>query len=174
MKKIKIQQTNRKEGKLDFQNICRNCRVNGINQYCCQSGGSLILPREKGKILDKMGKVYSRYFKKEGPFYLLKARTGRKCPFLKNGECQIQEIKPLICKIFPVRFYENSAKITYLLSTPCPAIRRLSQKELRKQIKQAKKDILKIPKPIRKAYASLKFPKPIRKAYANYHIKRII
>jgi len=120
--------------------------------------GVAVTKKERDKIL-KAG--FDDAFIQRGNYYEIKSKNGR-CHFLKNELCLIQEIKPLLCKIWPVyTIFKRDKK--EILVVDCPLARKLSKKEIQKLKTMTKKvtkglamlDYTNVPASIKKKFKKL-------------------
>ena len=102
----------------------------------------MVLPEERDLIVEKSRK---NVFQKYKDIYIISKTP---CPFLKkNGLCEIENIKPIDCKAFPVCFkLLKDNKIEWRIITECPAVKLLNKNF----INNAKKLYLTIPLKFRK------------------------
>lgn len=113
----------------EIKEICLKCGAK-----CCNLEGPIVLKKEKDKIL-KGG--FEDLFIPKGNHFEVKNNNGQ-CCFLKNNLCLIQEVKPLMCLMWPVFpiFKGNERKFVVL---ECPLTKHLSKTEIQKLKKLAGK-----------------------------------
>lgn len=132
-----------------FLKTCQKCK-----DSCCKLGGSDITEAELKRILKAN---YPNFFRKIGKdHYEMKSRKGI-CPYLeKDYSCQIEDVKPLMCRSWPVDIdYKGKNQIFMLIK--CPLTPLLTQK----QIKEMKKHAAKIkPHIINASFSKSKLSKP--------------
>jgi Fe-S-cluster containining protein len=58
------------------------------------------------------------------PFVGYMMKKGGSCIFLKNYLCQIYEIRPLVCKFFPVWLVKERSRYTFNVTDECPGLGR--------------------------------------------------
>lgn len=103
----------------ELRDFCNNC-----DRRCCSR--PVILPHERDNIIvkTKMGILKRRrVFSKRDGFYIV---NGDPCPFLKDGACSLEEIKPLNCRIFPLALTHQGKEAEWDVSPECPACNKLS------------------------------------------------
>ena len=103
---------------------------------CCSTKDFFViaLKHERDLIVKKTG---TDPFKKLGNlFYCLEP-----CPFLLDGKCSINEIKPIDCKIFPVIPSKKGDKIIYEVDLDCPAAEKLPESFLQEVLELGKEYI---------------------------------
>ena len=91
----------------------------GCDRRCCSM--PVVLPHEKENIIMKtrMGLLQQRrIFNKRDGYYIIK---GEICPFLKEGNCSIEEVKPLNCRIFPLALTHQGRDAEWGVSPECPS-----------------------------------------------------
>lgn len=121
----------------NYLSTCKKCKA-----LCC----TLVLPpvtrKERDDILD-MG--FDDHFSSIGNgVYIIKPTKQGNCPYLKTDyTCKINEVKPKLCKIWPViPRHKNNKRGCIVIK--CPIFPQISKDEL----KQAKKESETIPLPI--------------------------
>jgi Fe-S-cluster containining protein len=84
------------------RNCCGKYFENGeaLNVFNMNHDQVLLLPHEKNSIIKTRGPEFVKR-EKDGMFYL-NMPDNDACPFLKTGRCAIQEIKPALCKAYPL------------------------------------------------------------------------
>jgi Fe-S-cluster containining protein len=113
----------------DIKKTCIKCGAK-----CCFLGGPIVTKKERNKIL-KTG--FKNVFVKFEKYYSVKSKNG-KCPFLRDRLCLINDVKPLMCRIWPVYPVLKGNKRKFMV-LDCPLTKQLSQKELQKLKIKAKK-----------------------------------
>ena len=101
------------------KSFCSEC-----DRSCCSL--AVVLPEERKRIMKatKMGFFRSRrIFQKKRGFYLIK---GEVCPFLQEGACSIEHVKPLNCTIFPLALTHQGKDADWGISPACPNHRKVS------------------------------------------------
>ena len=97
------------------KDFCDQC-----DRRCCSR--PVALPEERERIIraTKMGILRRRrVFRKRQGHYIIE---GEPCPFLKNGSCSIEEVRPLNCRIFPLALTHRGKDAQWALSPECPSI----------------------------------------------------
>ena len=78
-----------------FADICAICQ-----NKCCKMGGVGCTKEERDAILDS---GYADQFVQLAPnLYHTIVSEDKSCPYLKDAECSIYEVRPLGCRLFPV------------------------------------------------------------------------
>ncbi|MFW9872594.1 MAG: YkgJ family cysteine cluster protein [Candidatus Thorarchaeota archaeon] len=102
----------------NIQKICRKC-----GGYCCSLGGTVATKIEFNEII-KTG--YNNYFVRiSDNCYITEWGETGICPYFKEYYCTIYEVRPMVCKKFPV--FSLNSKEHYLMH--CPLTSHLSEKE---------------------------------------------
>ena len=100
--------------------LSKHCFKNKCAYICCNN--PIVLKEEKKKIIKytRMG-ILKRWkiFKKHGAHYII---NGTPCPFLKNGKCSIEPVKPLNCRIYPLIIIFKGNRPEWALDKECPAV----------------------------------------------------
>jgi len=120
----------------DFIKTCKECRA-----FCCTAHRPPVNEKEKNAIINA---GYADFFVKvkKGIFELIS--KDRRCPYLLDDfSCEIQEVKPSLCKAWPV-IPRCKGNIREFFITKCPLFYHLSEED----IKKAKDEAKKIPKDI--------------------------
>lgn len=115
----------------DFLGICKNCRGT-----CCKIGGTDFTRKEKDQVLRK---GFPDYFRKiSNNHYEARGKNGV-CPYLKkDNSCLIHEVRPLLCRKWPIfTEVENGKKIHALIE--CPLTPHLSEKDINEMKDHAEK-----------------------------------
>ncbi|RLJ00472.1 MAG: hypothetical protein DRP03_00060 [Candidatus Aenigmatarchaeota archaeon] len=103
------------------------------SHICCNR--PVVLEEEKVRITKYLGLssfATRRLFKKRGKYYVIDKSP---CPFLKEGKCSIEPIKPINCRIYPLVIMIKNNKPSWHISDDCPAAEHLDEEF----IKNAKK-----------------------------------
>jgi len=95
---------------------------------CCKY--PFVLPEEREVIVKKTGLLKKRFFKKRDGGYFVINRDP--CPFLKKGECSIEKIKPLCCRVFPLVLSIEGDKFEWTVSEDCPLSSQVPESYFRK------------------------------------------
>ena len=96
------------------KDFCADC-----DRRCCTR--AVVLPEEMKNMARtaKMGFFQRRkVFQKRGDYYIIK---GDVCPFLKDGLCSVEPVKPLNCRIFPLALTHPGKDAEWGVSPECPA-----------------------------------------------------
>jgi Fe-S-cluster containining protein len=109
---------------MKLENIKRICSKCGAK--CCYLDGPAVTKAERRRIL-KAG--FGDAFAPAGKYYYVKHKNG-KCPFLKNNLCRVQDVKPLMCKIWPV-YPVFKGKERRFMVFDCPLTPHLSKADMR-------------------------------------------
>jgi Fe-S-cluster containining protein len=134
---------------LNFLPYCAQCRVEGIDQYCCKVGTILVLPHERDRIVRLTGKDE---FIDQGDYFLIKKAPDGYCAFFSQGRCSLGEAKPLICRVFPMMFRKQGSEIDRVPAGKCPAITALPKDQLERFIKSTEELFAQIPRDIAERY----------------------
>jgi Fe-S-cluster containining protein len=114
----------------DFEH-CFNCKAK-----CCKTGnliGSPILSESEALEAKKISKdsVKNITLPIGKSYFILAEQEGtNRCPFLtRNNKCQIQNLKPLDCRCYPIKaIYNINNSIKFIIDRHCPATPHLSKK----------------------------------------------
>jgi len=96
------------------RDFCNEC-----DRRCCSR--PVVLPEEKENIImgARLGVLRRmRIFQRRGDYYIIRGET---CPFLKEGKCSIEEVRPLNCRIFPVVLAHRGKDADWTVSPECPS-----------------------------------------------------
>jgi Fe-S-cluster containining protein len=108
----------------------------------------LLLPCEKEKIAEETGmpaNQFSNEIKDKQPYcFEIKKTNLGKCIFLKNNQCTIYSLRPLICRFYPFQLtYDlDKEKHVFDFTLECPAINQgkpFGKKEFEKLFELARK-----------------------------------
>lgn len=111
-------------------NICKEC-----GGACERSKIGTLLPGEKEYMTEKMGisanefeTLYLDILKMKDGTKLYVLKLGKLCPFLnkKSRECECQNFKPILCKVYPIIVTIKTNKINFKIDNWCS----LSRKKL--------------------------------------------
>ncbi len=117
-----------------FLNVCQKCKA-----ACCRMGGPDFTEAEMKKVLKSGHKNY--FFEVRDGIYELRSKKAV-CAYLKKDKsCEIQNLKPQMCRSWPVFPIIKNNKRKYLI-IDCPITMLLSKEQLVK----CKKEASKIPK----------------------------
>ena len=100
------------------KDFCMDC-----DRRCCTR--AVVLPEEMKNMAmaAKMGFFQRRkVFQKRGDYYIIK---GDVCPFLKDGLCSVEPVKPLNCRIFPLALTHPGKDAEWGVSPECPAFNKV-------------------------------------------------
>jgi Fe-S-cluster containining protein len=117
-----------------FLSVCKQCKA-----FCCTAVLPILTDKEKNRILSDG--VPNYFIKIDHGLYRIKEGSNGVCPYLtKELSCSIQNLKPKLCKIWPIiPRYKNNIRETLLIH--CPLYPFLSDDE----IMQAKKEAETLP-----------------------------
>ncbi len=112
---------------IDLSFKCSKCGL------CCgdtkrKTRHILLLETEAQKISQKTSlakSTFSTEIKDKQPYlYEMKKSSDRKCAFLKEGQCTIYELRPLICIFYPfeLKFDPDSNQNVFDFTLECPGI----------------------------------------------------
>lgn len=114
-----------------FLKTCQKCKAT-----CCKMGGADLTEEEMIRILKANHPNFFRKIDKN--HYEMKSKKGI-CPYLNNNHsCQIQDIKPLMCRSWPIDT-DYKGKKAALVLIKCPLMPLLSSKQVKEMKKQAGK-----------------------------------
>jgi Fe-S-cluster containining protein len=102
------------EGNSLDKSFCSDC-----DRRCCSA--AVVLPDEMKAISRAAGMGFfqrRKVFQKRGDYYIIK---GTSCPFLKDGLCSIEHVKPLNCRIFPLALTHQGKDAEWAISPECPS-----------------------------------------------------
>jgi len=113
-----------------FLSVCNHCKA-----WCCTLVRPPVTEQEK---LDILAAGFNDYFTKdEDDIYTIKPDSNGICPYLKDDySCEIHQVKPKLCKIWPVIPRYKNNKRDYIV-IKCPLFPELSREELKKAKKKA-------------------------------------
>ena len=116
--------------KLNIKKVCGKCKAS-----CCKMGGPDFTKKEMQRVLRAGFK--DCFSKIDNNHYELKSKNG-KCPYLsKDYSCLIHNVRPLMCKCWPIFPDIKNKKREYFL-IQCPVTSYLSKKEILTMKKQLK------------------------------------
>ena len=126
---------------------CESCEDGCCGNLEDKRCGSPILDKgEVAKIISKKGSLNGGILKriklgnKQGYYILLANKDTGNCPFLTGDyECEIQDIKPLDCQIYPIKAIYSGKGTEFIVDEECPANDKLSN-----YFKKCKKTCLEI------------------------------
>lgn len=120
-----------KNNKLSLYDICQDCGT----QCCTEPGPPIVFLEEATKIREYVsGNSLKNYLQKaKGKDYFIIPRDERGCPYLNSGKCEIQDVKPLDCQIYPLNPLEKKGRIETGVSETCPA-KHLLTSEYKKEV----------------------------------------
>lgn len=107
---------------LSLYQVCNNCE----SRCCTEPGNPGVLPFELDRIREyTKSKDLSDFITQvpDKPYYTIE-KTTKGCPYFYNG-CQIQEVKPIDCKIYPIGI---GAEDKHGISPICPAKKLINEK----------------------------------------------
>jgi len=113
-----------------FLSVCRHCKA-----WCCTLVRPSVTEHEKLAIL-AVG--FNDYFTKiDDDIYIIKPDSNGICPYLKDDySCKIHQVKPKLCKIWPVIPRYKNGKRDYVV-IKCPLFPQLSKEKLEQAKKEA-------------------------------------
>jgi Fe-S-cluster containining protein len=114
----------------NFLKVCTECKA-----FCCKIVRPVITEQERRDILNG---GFRDYFINIGDgIYEISDGENDKCPYLKNDcTCEIQSVKPNLCRIWPIVPHIKNNKRGYLL-IKCPLSKHIADKELELAVKEA-------------------------------------
>ena len=108
---------------LSLYEICQDCGT----KCCKETGPAIVFANEVEKIVAQGKGNFMQYV--EGTDCYIIPRDEKGCPYLEKGNCSIQEVKPLDCRIYPLGLNEN---LQLGISDDCPAKHLLGEDYLAK------------------------------------------
>lgn len=99
-----------------YGEIVYNCQA--CNAFCCNYGHLIMDEISARYILQRIPHLSTYTSKKNGVYRV--DMGGCNCWFLKNGECDIQDIKPISCVLFPNKIIKGPENYYVVLQTLCP------------------------------------------------------
>lgn len=106
---------------MSLLHLCKAC-----GGKCC-IGRTIAIEKERGKILEHSGRDEFTHWRND--IYYLDPRP---CPYLKDGLCSIQEVKPFICQVFPFVPRVKDGKLWLYCVGECPFVAKLPEEFPRK------------------------------------------
>ena len=104
---------------IEHHEICKECGA-----YCCSFGGTVATKEELETILNAGHKNY--FVGISGDCFNTIWGEYGVCPYLEDSTCTIYDIRPKVCRKFPIITFDN--KKHYLVH--CPLTKRLSKEEI--------------------------------------------
>ena len=111
-----------------FSGYCRSCGL------CCKR--PFILPEENGRIAGNLSQPDKLHLKEVGGHFILDKDP---CVFLRNGECSIENEKPLCCRVFPLVLESDGKAFRWKVSEECPRKREVGNGYISKAETEGKK-----------------------------------
>ena len=137
---------------------CKEC-----NASCCRFGGPIVTEIER-EIIVRAG--YQDYFIKSDDGLYVVEGVDYACPYLDDkNSCSIQEVKPRLCRIWPVVPFDKNGERKYMIAE-CPLTPYVSEGEL----EEGKKDAEKLPIEIIKRTWNL--PEEVQKRVRKFKMKK--
>ena len=117
----------------NYLDICKKCGAS-----CCKGESPVVSEKKKKAILNSGHEDH--FVKLENNLYRI--GSGGKCPYLNDDfSCDIQEVKPETCKLWPVvPEYDREREKVFIMVANCKLREELSEDEVEKA-KQKAKDI---------------------------------
>jgi Fe-S-cluster containining protein len=143
----------------EFLKICKDCKA-----FCC----TLVIPpvteQEKEKILKEGFEDHFKYI--GNGIYEITKDKNKACPYLqKDMTCEIQSVKPELCKLWPIIPYIKNNKRSFIV-IKCPIYSYLSKEDIIQAKKEAEaiSDIVveliwDIPEKIKNKYKQFEYEK---------------
>ncbi|MBN2190201.1 MAG: YkgJ family cysteine cluster protein [Candidatus Aureabacteria bacterium] len=114
--------------KVDFIELCKKC-----DDPCCN--GYFILSEDERKKLCKAG--HNRHIEERDDYCVFE---GDPCPFYADGKCSIHDIRPTICRVYPMYPYINDdGKLEIDIDDECPAVKELGKEFFEQAREKAEK-----------------------------------
>lgn len=104
---------------LSLYDICQDCGT----KCCIEPGPPIVFTREIKRIKSYLetNRLKNYLQEIEGKNHFIIPRDEKGCPYLNNGMCEIQEVKPVDCQIYPMNPIEVDKRIELSVSESCPA-----------------------------------------------------
>jgi Fe-S-cluster containining protein len=113
-----------------FLSVCKQCTA-----WCCTMVKPPVTTQERNTILQAGFPDYFVQLNKD--IYQIKAEEQHPCPFLKKDySCEIQNVKPKLCKIWPVIPRYKQSKLEFIIIN-CPLTSTLHPSEIQHAKKEA-------------------------------------
>jgi len=134
---------------------CKNCNI------CCNTYGWLLKGEAKfylkkgfslAKINDKINCI--DLFQRDKFGNVIMARIPQ-CRFYKKNRCLIQKIKPLSCRLYPLKIIFIKNEPTWVISTRCKYFSNLNPNEKKIFLNNVNWALEKLPPKIKKEYIDL-------------------
>jgi hypothetical protein len=106
--------------KVSIKDVCNKCGA-----MCCRAG-IIAATGEEHKAIVEAG--FEDHFKKEGKIFFI-INHNSVCPYLKGSACTVYELRPSICRCWPVHPLFRNGKHGHHLYT-CPLSKHLTEKDL--------------------------------------------
>lgn len=135
MKTVSVPVTTETAPAASLQSHCLSCV-----KSCCHNNAITITAKEHQDIIDKVGAANDHFYRVDlgyvpKTYYVLEYRNGP-CPYwAKDQGCTVNEIKPLVCRVFPAQYDFLGSKI--ITSHHCPAHEAFAENKT--YMKEAKK-----------------------------------
>ena len=100
-------------------NICKNC-----GGYCCTLGGTLATKSEVDQVIE--AGYPNRFIEITENCYITDFGEKLVCPYLKDSECEIYLLRPLLCQKYPI--FSTDGEEHFLVH--CPLTQHLSQDDI--------------------------------------------
>ncbi len=114
----------------DFASICAKC-----DEKCCN--GIFILSQKEKDLLWKNG--HGHHIKEKHNYCVFE---GDPCPFFKEDKCSIHEIRPMVCRLWPLYIVvDEDGKLDFELEEDCPATKELGKEYFEKAKEKASRYI---------------------------------
>ena len=112
----------------DFLEFCKKCE-----EPCCN--GFFVLSKEEQETLEQKG--YGRHLDMKDGYCVIE---GDPCPFYKNSHCVIHDVRPTICRIYPLYpSIDCDGKLALKIDEDCPAVKELGEEFFESAKKRALK-----------------------------------
>lgn len=109
-----------KKDNLSLYKLCQECGV----KCCIEPGPPIVFTEEidKIKIYLNTHNLENNIIKVKGEGFYIIPRDENGCPYLKDGSCEIQEVKPLDCRKYPLGL---DKELNIGVSVSCPVKNKL-------------------------------------------------
>lgn len=116
---------------LSLLEYCRNCK-----KICCNFGTPIAYPKEIPLLKKRLKeRGIKNHFVRHGGVYIIPEEP---CPYLRKGLCSIEDIKPMECRLFPVKLTFKDRSFSLKLDKSCPAAEKLGKDFFKKAREEAR------------------------------------
>ena len=117
---------------VSLHEFCKGCK-----SKCCKHVGGIGSPildkKERDLCENRLKDSTKKVITPNGKIYYLIKEINQNCIFLKdNGDCKIQDVKPLDCLCYPIKAIYSKDKIIFVVDANCPAQKKLDKNFIKK------------------------------------------